>query len=216
VSKNLFITVEGGEGVGKSTFITTLKQHIKSSGVGVTLTREPGGTPLADRIRSVFTDTPKNESFTIEAELMLVSAARAQHVSHKINPSLEAGNVVISDRFADSTRVYQGFLGGINETFLETVIDKTTFGVKPDITFLLDCDVKVSMARVIKRAEELGEEMSRFDEAKDDTHQMLRDGFLHYASKFSERFCILDASQSPEKVMSDALQVLSERFGYHV
>ena len=216
VGDRLFITVEGGEGVGKSTFINSLKDRIQGTGTTVSLTREPGGTPLADRIRNVFTDTPENESFTKEAELMLVSAARAQHVRHKVLPLLEQGHVVISDRFADSTRVYQGFLGGVSEEFLESVINQTTFGVEPKITFLLDCDVEISMGRVRRRAAELGEEMSRYDEAKDETHQKLRDGFLFYARKFPERFCILDASKSPEDVLKQAIAFLVERSGFNV
>ena len=209
---NKFISIEGGEGVGKSTFIESLKKKIESTGQTVLTTREPGGTPLADRIRSVFTDTPESESFTVEAELMLVSAARAQHMSHKIIPALDRKETVISDRFADSTRVYQGFLGKINESFLETVIANTVFGREPDVTFLLDCDVEISMKRVLDRSAESGEALSRYDEAGLDTHRSLREGFLHYSKKFPERFVVLDASKTPEDVLNQALSALNERF----
>jgi dTMP kinase len=209
----LFISIEGGEGVGKSTFIHGLKAAFEKRGRKVLITREPGGTPLADRIRKVFTDTPENESFTVEAELMLVSASRSQHVQHVILPALKSGQTVISDRFADSTRVYQGYLGKIDADFMESVISKTVYGRHPDVTFLLDCDVEISRERVIKRAQVEGEELSRYDAAGVKVHQDLRDGFLHYANKFSERFITLDASQTADDVLNNALVQLREKFG---
>lgn len=211
--ENLFITIEGGEGVGKSTFIEGLKDFFSGLGKETLVTREPGGTAIADRIRSVFTDPPEEEDFTVEAELMLVSAARAQHMHHKILPALGEGKVVISDRFADSTRVYQGFLGKADDVFMESVIEKTVFKRHPDMTFLLDCDVEVSIKRVRDRAEQNGEALSRYDKANLEVHQKLRDGFLHYAAKFPNRFIVVDASKTPEEVLNSAISALKERFG---
>jgi len=212
--ESLFISVEGGEGVGKSTFITGLEKTLSKLGRNVIVTREPGGTLLADRIREVFTHGSKEEPFTVEAELMLVSAARSQHVSHLISPALREGKMVICDRFADSTRVYQGYLGKIDNEFMENIIDKTIYGRHPDITFLLDCDTEISQKRIHNRSLEEGQELSRYDAAADAVHKDLREGFLFYAKKFSERFVVLDASKNPAHVLEQALIHLEERYGF--
>lgn len=216
LKRPIFITLEGGEGVGKSTLMRKLSQSFAALERKVMLTREPGGTVLADRIRQVFTDPPKDERLTVESELMLVSAARAQHVSQKISPFLNDGGIVICDRFYDSTRVYQGFLGGMSEDFLECVIEKTVFGCCPDITFLLDCDPQMSIPRLKKRALENQENLSRYDSAELETHIKLRQGFLHYAKKFKHRFEVLDASKPAEQVYAEAKIALNTRFGFEL
>jgi len=211
--QNKFITVEGGEGVGKSLFLTNLTSSLRSLSIHVVQTREPGGTPVADKLRSLFNAPPESDPLLIESEFLIVSAARAQHTKHKIVPALEDSGWVLSDRYADSSRVYQGYVGGLDQGFIEDVISKTTFGLTPDITFILDCDLEVSMNRVQVRSETSDEDgASRYDYAKASTHKKLRDGFLKLESRFSDRIVVLDASQSPEKVVADAMKIINEKF----
>ena len=208
----LFISIEGGEGVGKSTFTKCLENILNASGRDVVVTREPGGTPVADRVRNIFTENQTVERFTPESELMLVSAARAQHVHNLIRPSLASGKFVLCDRFADSTRVYQGFLGGVDTHFLELVIEQTSFGYSPDITFLLDCDVNISAERVRSRARQKGESLSRYDAASREVYGKIRRGFLSCADKFRDRFMVLDASKDAATIIKSGVAVLNERF----
>jgi len=203
-----FLTVEGGEGVGKSSFIELLSHKLRGRGLAFTLTREPGGTRIADEIRSVFSKGDDLEEFTPEGEFLLVSAARAQHVHHKIRPELQKGNWVICDRFADSSRVYQGILKGMETDFLEKVIQKSTYGIVPDLTFLLDCDVAISQARVAGR----GVVESRYDLAALEVHEQLRQGFLQVSRIYPKRIQVLDAAQPVEHSVNQALSIMEEHF----
>ncbi len=203
-----FLTVEGGEGVGKSSFIELLSHRLRDKGMAFTLTREPGGTRIADEIRSVFSKGDDIEEFTPEGEFLLVSAARAQHVFHKIRPELEKGRWIICDRFADSSRVYQGILKGVETDFLESVIQKSTYGLTPDLTFLLDCDVTVSQARVAGR----GLVESRYDLASLEVHERLRQGYLQVSRMFPHRIQVLDASGPREEIVNQAISLIEERF----
>ncbi len=215
----LFISVEGGEGVGKSTFIRALAAKMQQVSENVCVTFEPGGTEIASQIRSIFVNPPEGETLTSEAELLLVSAARSQHVKNKIAPLLASGGVVISDRFADSSRVYQGVLGSLG---LEKVNEITNFvcnKVEPDLTFLLDCDVKLAMHRLRPRNQVGGpgsrdnETASRFDSAKEEVHEKIRQAFLGLADTYSNRFVVLDASKPPQYVLEQAVTSLKSK-GY--
>jgi dTMP kinase len=173
-------------------------------------TREPGGTLIGQSIRDLFAKPPPGEVLTIESEAFLVSAARAQHCAQVIGPRLNAGDWVLSDRFADSTRVYQGILGGLNLQFVETLIRESTFGIEPDLSFLLDCDPVLSRQRLKGREGASGVE--RYDDAAMTIHQNLRQGFLDLANQFAHRIVILDASQSQAKVFEAACQEIRARF----
>lgn len=204
MAKGLFLTIEGGEGVGKSSFLDLFSKELRKSGKPFSITREPGGTPIADAIRSVFSKGDQFEEFTPEGEFLLVSAARSQHVWNRILPDLRSGKWVLCDRFADSSRVYQGILKGLDSSFLEAVIQKSTYGLAPDITFLLDCEVALSQARVAER----GMMESRYDLAHIEVHESLRKGFLQVAKMFPDRVKILDASRPTHESVKEALLLL--------
>lgn len=203
-----FISVEGGEGVGKSLFLTEISAKLQERGVVCALSREPGGTPIANKIRQVFSSGDDSEDFTPEGEFLLVSAARAQHVKHFIEPKLNVGQWVICDRFSDSSRVYQGFLRGLDASFIEMVIAKSTFGLTPDLTFLLDCDPVLSQSRVSSR----GKVESRYDAASMQTHEKLRQGYLHLSKQYPERVKVLDASRPVYDSVAEAMRIIEELF----
>ncbi|MES2744416.1 MAG: dTMP kinase [Bdellovibrionota bacterium] len=205
-----FLTIEGGEGVGKSFLSNGLKARLEVLGHRVKLTREPGGTPLADSIRQLFLNPPEKPNAI--AELFLVSAARAQHVESLIEPSLRAGQWVICDRFYDSTRVYQGDLGKVPGETLESVIAHSVQGCHPSLTFVLDCPADIARKRVFSRAKELYSEAgNRYDEGPSEMYEALRQAFLKRAREFPERIVIIDASQSPEHVLDAAWSQLAKR-----
>ena len=206
-----FITIEGSEGVGKSYLSHGLKARLEALSFGVQLTREPGGTVLADSIRQLFLNPP--EKPTPLCELYLVSAARNQHVTQLIKPTLAKGQWVLCDRFYDSTRVYQGELAGLDDSVLEPVLHGSVEGCHPGLTFLLDCPVDIAMERVKKRSKELQLELSnRYDEGSRDMYETLRQAYLKQAKKFSQRILVIDASQPPEQVLAQAWAHLKQHF----
>ena len=204
-----FITVEGGEGVGKSSFCSGLARQLNTYGLEVLETGEPGGSQLGKAVRSLFLEPPGGEPLETLTELFLVSAARSQHVLGPIKNALEKGSFVICDRFYDSTRVYQGHLGGVEPSHLEHVISASVGDMAPGVTFLLDCDTQVVMERLASR--ESVKAPNRFDKAPLSYHKKLREGFLEVAKTFSERFEILDASQKPEAIVLQAIERLYKR-----
>lgn len=224
--QSFFITIEGGEGVGKSTFAKafakSLAAFLPTAPTAPTAaptplivqTREPGGTAVANSIRAVFSSPPSGEALIPVTEAMLVMAARAQHVSHLIRPALGRGAVVICDRFADSTMVYQGIVGGIDWNWLESTNRLATQGLEPDLTFLLDCPVEVSSERSDSRLRDgQGEDgAQRYDIGSRDQHEKIRAGFLHCARLAPGRFVILDASKSTDELTADALAALRKHF----
>jgi dTMP kinase len=214
MKQSRFVTLEGGEGVGKSTLMTGLSQWLKNRGITVIHTREPGGTPIADAIRQLFKSPPTGDTITAEAEALLVSAARVQHVANVIKPALDSGTWVICDRFVDSTRVYQGLFGGVPLNDLEWLIKFSTVGIEPDLTFLLDCDVELSSRRIGGRSKETTPDSTeRYDHADHRVHDKLRDGFRKVAGFYPARFFILDASLPPEQVLAQACSELERRWG---
>jgi dTMP kinase len=215
-AQSRFISVEGGEGVGKSTFIRALADRFKDRGIPLAVTREPGGTKVADLIRHVFSAPIPDEPLFMGTEALLVSAARCQHVEWFVKPRLKDGVWVLSDRFADSTRVYQGIIGGIDDTTLEGLISFSTSGVAPDLTFLLDCSVDITSKRLSGRREASvtrSDEISRYDQQNRAFHERLRLAYQSLARKFPERIVVLDAALAPEAVLAQAWQVLETRFG---
>jgi len=206
-----FITIEGGEGVGKSLFTQKFSEGLAGLGVKHKTTREPGGTPIADRLRSIFHAPPENEQLTIESELCIICAARAQHIHHVIKPELKKNSWVICDRFSDSSRVYQGAIGGVQLDLLEQINSLVCYGLQPDLTFVLDCDVRTSLARIQERVDD-GAEASRYDKAQVEFHQKVRDGFLELSVSFPDRMVVLDASRATEQSVVEALDVVRDRF----
>jgi dTMP kinase len=215
----MFLTFEGGEGVGKSTVIQAVAERLKefpaTGGHGILCSREPGGTETGRRLRAIFLDPPKGESLSVEAEFLLVSAARAQHVKHVISPALARGQWVLCDRFADSSRVYQGIVGGLNPELIEQVIGATTFGVEPDLTFLLDCPIEISMTRVSSRrpgtySGTAGcDSGNRYDRAVKDVHHAIRNGYLKIQQAFPHRIFLLDAANRPQATVEAIMNRIS-------
>ena len=212
-NKGLFISVEGGEGVGKSSFcsglVTSLENNAAFKYSGIVRTHEPGGTENAQAIRELFLKPPGSDNLTKMAELFLVSAARNQHIAHKVRPALENDQLVICDRFYDSTRVYQGYLAGIPEAKVDSIIKHSVEGIHPELTFLLDCPTEITQERLAKRHGE-GEDMSRFDSETLDFHKNLRVAYLQVADRFPNRVIKLDASGTPDEILESALNKLAD------
>lgn len=189
-----FITFEGVEGCGKSTQITLLWEYLVESGYDVIVTREPGGTPIAEAIRGVLLN-PDHEAMGSTAELLLYAAARAQHVYEKIAPALAAGQVVLCDRFADSTTAYQGGGRGLHSDLLNTLNDIATGGVWPDCTLLIDVPVEVGLERARHRGRK-----DRIEQESIDFHERVRAGFLALATAEPERITTIPGEAPVDEV----------------
>jgi dTMP kinase len=192
-----FITFEGGEGTGKSTQAAMLALRLESLGRGVKLTREPGGSPGAEIIRHVLLSGAA-KPLGPAAEAMLFAAARDDHIRCTIQPALAAGKWVICDRFADSTRVYQGVLGDVDLRFIKALERVSVGDLRPDLTFVLDVPAKLGMQRAAGRRR--GSNPDRFEAEKIDFHEKLRDAYLALAAAEPERCIIIDASASKKMV----------------
>jgi dTMP kinase len=206
-----FITIEGGEGVGKSVFTAGLSRALADRGVAFELGREPGGTPSAERIRAFWAKSPEDEPWLAMTELCLVSAARAQHVGARVRPALAAGRWYLCDRYADSSRVYQGTLGGLAPRDVEAVIQASTGGLEPDLTFLLDCDVATAQARIAKDRGD-ATAVERYDREGLAFHERLRQAYLELARAHPSRIVTLDASQPTARSVEAAVRAIEERF----
>ncbi|MDT4919685.1 MAG: dTMP kinase [Pseudonocardiales bacterium] len=200
----LFVAFEGGEGVGKSTQIARAAQWLRESGHAVVETREPGGTPLGGELRRLLLDP--DGSVTPRAEALLYAADRAQHVDTVIRPALDAGQVVLTDRYVDSTLAYQGAGRGLADTRLVT--GWATGGLLPDLTLLLDLDPAVGLLRAGARARP-----DRLEAASLAFHQAVRDGFRSLAAEAPERYAVLDASAGPDAVADAVRQAIASRLG---
>ena len=194
-----FITFEGGEGCGKSTQVRRLKAALERKGISVILTREPGGTRLAELIRSLLKDEAEDPPCD-RAELLLFLAARAQLVKNVIRPALAAGTWVISDRFSDSTLAYQGYGRGLPRDIIRAANDCACEGLKPDRTILLDVDPVTSRARMRGREASTNTKADRIERAGDDFHARLRKGFLELAAAEPSRIVTIDASGTEDDV----------------
>jgi dTMP kinase len=199
----VFITFEGGEGSGKSTQMQRLARHLEASGREVVCTREPGGTDVAEALRAVLLDP---ELVTgPRTELLILAAARADHVARLIRPALNRQAIVLSDRFDDSTRVYQGLAGGIDSVLLETTNRLATEGLTPELTLLFDIDPTLGLRRVDARGE-----LDGLDRRPLAFHQAVRAGFLELAHRWPERFRVIDADGGIDEVEARMLRVLPE------
>jgi dTMP kinase len=209
----MFITFEGIEGCGKSTQIALLATVLQQAGQRVLLTREPGGCPIANQIRSILLDSA-NSTMTPMAELMLYAAARAQHLAEVILPALSDGFIVMCDRFSDATRAYQSFGRGINRQNIETLNNLACDGLTPQLTLLLDCPVEIGLGRARQRIETTnGPREERFELESLMFHQRVRDGYLQLAAEEPERFVIVDATGTPEQVSKSIASAVTPRFG---
>lgn len=190
VKKGRFITVEGTEGVGKSTNIAFVKQLVEDAGIELVLTREPGGTALAEQIRELLL-TPRQESMSIDTELLLVFAARAQHINTVILPALKKGAWVLSDRFTDATYAYQGFGRGIDLQRIEQLEQFVQGSLRPDLTLLLDAPVELGLARASARGK-----LDRIEQEQQSFFENVRRGYHQQMQKEPSRFALIDATKN--------------------
>ena len=197
-----FVSLEGGEGAGKTTVLEALRAELQSGGDEVVCTREPGGTPLAERIRGLLMD-PAHEPPAAETELLLMFAARAQHVRETILPALERGAWVVSDRFTDSSYAYQGGGRGLDAAFIAT-LERAVVGLQPGLTLLLDLGVVEGRERT--RGRDLYPD--RIEREHDAFFERVRDAFLARAAAQPERIRVLDAIRPAADVAADAVALL--------
>jgi dTMP kinase len=205
-----FITFEGGDGSGKSTQIRALENYLVQRGCAGVVTREPGGTALGKLIRKVLLEVGGHE-IAPATELFLYLADRAQHVNEVVLPAIEAGKIVLCDRFTDSTVAYQGYGRGIDLGLLRQLNDIADHGLRPDLTFLFDCPVSVGLARTARRQSETGRRQGdRFERENIEFHEKVRAGFLEMARAEPQRFRIVDASRSIEEVTLGIKKVIDQ------
>lgn len=206
-TRGRFITLEGGEGVGKSTNLGRVCDFLEARGIEVVRTREPGGTPRAEAIRELLLNPAVDEPLADDAELLLVFAARAQHLELKIRPALARGAWVVCDRFTDATFAYQGGGRGIDAeriTVLETLVQQ---GLQPDLTLLLDMSVEDAQTRVTAR----GMQRDRFERERGEFFAAVRESYLQRANAAPQRFAVIDASRSLDAVGESIEHCLSQR-----
>jgi dTMP kinase len=203
-----FITFEGGEGTGKSTQAAMLASRLESCGLAVQLTREPGGSPGAEIIRHVLL-TGAAKPLGADVEAMLFAAARDDHVQCTILPALRSGKWVICDRFADSTRVYQGILGQVDQKLIN-VLERVSVGeLSPDLTIILDLPVQAGLERAKLRRGTA--EADRFEGEGTEFHEKLRDAYLAVAAREPDRCAVIDASASKDVVANAVWQAVQSR-----
>lgn len=200
--KGGLISLEGGEGVGKSTLLAGLREHFDRLGLDVLYTREPGGTPVGEAIRALVLD-PAHRGIAAETELLLIFAARAQLVREVLRPALDAGRWVLCDRFTDASYAYQGGGRGIDNVHIAELERIATAGLRPDLTLLLDLPVAHGRARASQRGD-----ADRIESERDDFFERIRAAYLARAQAEPQRFRVIDASQPADKVLGTAIDAI--------
>ena len=202
----MFITLEGPDGSGKTTQARLLAEWLREQGYDVTLTREPGGTDIGDQIRTVLHD-PANGAMDARTEILLYSASRAQHVAQCIRPALAAGQIVISDRYADSTLAYQGYGRGLDLETLRQITDFATGGLTPDLTLYVDIPPEAGL----ERRQVGGDEWNRLDAEALEFHQRVRAGYLELMKEEPERWVVVNGDRTVEEVQEEIRRVVEGR-----
>lgn len=200
-----FITFEGSEGCGKTTQINALAKRLESTGKTVQITREPGGTVIGEKIRELLQDPQHTNEISAMTELLLFSASRSQLISSVIRPALERGEIVISDRFYDSTLVYQGLGRSIDRSLIEQLNTLTVGSLVPDLTILLDLDAEVGIARAQQRQ---SGQLDRIETESLEFFQAVRDGYLKLAEAEADRFVVLDGLLSVDEIEAQVWQAI--------
>jgi dTMP kinase len=206
VPRGCFITLEGGEGAGKTTLARALSEALTARGLEIVLTREPGGTPNAEALRTLLVEGDPGRWSPV-GETLLLYAAREDHVRRVIAPALERGVWVICDRFSDSTRAYQGVAGGLDTGHIDAIETAALGQFKPDLTLIADLPPEAGLARAAAR----GEAVTRFEARSGAFHARLRQAFLAIAAAEPGRCAVLDASLPPEALAQAALEVIAQR-----
>ena len=202
MKRGKFITFEGGEGAGKSTQAGLLAERLRAAGLGTVVTREPGGTPLGEAVRSLVLDTRP----VPVTELLLFAAARAEHVAEVIRPALAHGTWVVCDRFIDSSRVYQGALGGVPRDLIDAIEAGSVAPTFPDLTIVLDLPPETGLQRAASRGA-----LSRFDAESASYHRQLQEGFRTVARAEPERCLLIDAARAPGEIADDVWRAVETR-----
>lgn len=202
----MFVTIEGPEGSGKSSVTKKVTEMLEKEGYHVVLTREPGGTPIAEEIRNVILDK-KNTNMDPMTEALLYAAARRQHLVEKVWPLSKEGKIVISDRFIDSSLAYQGGARGLGIDKILSLNMYATDGYFPDLTLLFDIEPEIGLKRIAANA---NREVNRLDLEKLDFHKNVRKTFLELSKRFSDRYVVLDASKPFNDVVDDAYKAIKK------
>ncbi len=205
---SLFITFEGVEGSGKTTQIRRLRRYFTRRGILCKVTREPGGCPISEKIRKILLN-PDHHQMVPVTELLLYEAARAQHVTEVIKPFLKKGGVVLCDRFSDATIAYQGYGRRMDVQWIQRLNHLSSEGIKPDITFLLDCPTDLGLERAIRRNRALKREREeRFEREEIQFHRRMRRGYLAIAKKEPQRVRVIDTRVGEERVFDKIRKIV--------
>lgn len=199
-----FITIEGTEGVGKTTNIEFIQAWLNSRKLDFVSTREPGGTPLAEQIRELLL-TPRKEKVSNSAELLLMFAGRAQHLDHVILPAIQSGRWVLCDRFTDATYAYQGYGRGMDKALIAQLEQLVQADLRPNLTLILDIPVEIGLKRASQRSTP-----DRFEREQTEFFERVRQGYLSTATESPERCVVIDASQPLEDVQRDIAEALND------
>lgn len=203
--KGIFISIEGGEGSGKTTAINTIAEYFTKKGMNVCVSREPGGIKISEEIRNIILDV-SNTSMTKETETLLYAAARTQHLSEKIIPALNNGDVVILDRYIDSSFVYQGLSRGVGIKNVE-MANYFALDWMPDLTIFLDVKPEIGLKRIASRGK-----LDRLDLESLDFHNKVYEGYLKVCDIYPKRIVKINGEQTKDKVIEDILEVIRKRF----
>lgn len=208
MDKGIFITIEGGEGAGKSSLIEKLAHTMLERGHKPIVTREPGGIPIAEKIRSVILDT-EHVNMDARTEALLYAAARRQHLVEKVLPALEQGHIVLCDRFIDSSLAYQGFARGLGMEDVWSINEFAIQGAMPQLTIYMDISPEEGLSRIARAAER---EVNRLDLENHSFHEKVREGYKQLVKRHSDRIVQINAEQSPDEVFHDVLEAIDRRF----
>lgn len=208
LNKGIFITIEGGEGAGKTTLIERLSVTLREQGLKVMTTREPGGIPIAEQIRTVILD-PAHTMMDARTEALLYAAARRQHLVEKVLPALEKGAVVICDRFVDSSLAYQGYARGLGMDEVWAINRFAIQDTMPELTMFLDVSPEVGLSRIMASVDR---ELNRLDLERHSFHERVREGYKILAERFPERIVTINADLQPDDVFREVMQMIQSRF----
>ncbi|MDR0271232.1 dTMP kinase [Paenibacillus sp.] len=206
-SQGIFVTLEGGEGSGKTTVIARLKGYLENHLIPHIITREPGGIEIAEKIREIILN-PSHTAMDARTEALLYAASRSQHLAEKVEPALAEGKLVLCDRFVDSSLVYQGYARGIGVDQVWSINQFAIHDRMPQLTFYLDIEPEAGLARIAASKER---EVNRLDLEELSFHHKVREGYLKLAERFADRIVIIDASQTIEQVEYAIIRSLEER-----